>query len=244
MLAVEGSLDVPRRSSRTLRVTWHATGPGALCEALRWRMTDGARQARLEVRLQGTATDPPLPAKAGARASGAAASLRPGPIASTSGSMGPPSSRPAAPAGKVPPRALSLVRPQVPVAAAPQLANGSSASSGGEAVPAQPAPAASAPASAAAAPAAAPTAVPAASKAPYPGVPRTSGMLDPSALSAAANVKLPATPLAASPLLNNGGRAPVRLVTPHRAGAGSPNVRGVALAADGGGRTLDFRRVG
>lgn len=69
-------------------------------------------------------------------------------------------------------------------------------------------------------------------------------MLDPSALSAAANVKLPATPLAASPLLNNGGRAPVRLVTPHRAGAGSPNVRGVALAADGGGRTLDFRRVG
>eukprot|EP00198_Chlamydomonas_reinhardtii_P006104 XP_001695440.1 predicted protein [Chlamydomonas reinhardtii] len=128
VLAVEGSLDVPRRSSRTLRVTWHATGPGALCEALRWRMTDGARQARLE--------------------------------------------------------------------------------------------------------------------APYPGVPRTSGMLDPSALSAAANVKLPATPLAASPLLNNGGRAPVRLVTPHRAGAGSPNVRGVALAADGGGRTLDFRRVG
>ncbi|KAG2492393.1 hypothetical protein HYH03_009339 [Edaphochlamys debaryana] len=81
------------------------------------------------------------------------------------------------------------------------------------------------------------------------GVPRTSGSLEPAAvnaaLAAAANIRLPPTPVQAgsSPSLANGqrGNGGLKLHTPPHRNA-SPPVRGVALAD--GGKALDFRRVG
>ncbi|GLC57421.1 hypothetical protein PLESTB_001222600 [Pleodorina starrii] len=55
---------VPRRSSRIVRVCWCPDGAAAvLHDSLRWRMTEGLRQARLEVRLQGVTSELPTPAR-------------------------------------------------------------------------------------------------------------------------------------------------------------------------------------
>ncbi|GIL67632.1 hypothetical protein Vafri_20977 [Volvox africanus] len=57
------TFSVPRRSSRVLRVSWSPDGAAALNDSLRWRMAEGLRRVRLEVRLQGTVA-PELPASA------------------------------------------------------------------------------------------------------------------------------------------------------------------------------------
>ncbi|GFR51021.1 hypothetical protein Agub_g13348 [Astrephomene gubernaculifera] len=83
------TVPVVRRSHRFLHIVWSPGSVGSLCESLRWRMPEGMRLARLEVRLQGTAVDYPLTPRAaraamttGARSSSGGAT---GPAASASG---------------------------------------------------------------------------------------------------------------------------------------------------------------
>ncbi|GLI66525.1 hypothetical protein VaNZ11_010395 [Volvox africanus] len=102
-----GTFSVPRRSSRVLRVSWSPDGAAALNDSLRWRMAEGLRKVRLEVRLQGTVA-PELPALARSnRAAGTitakAADLR------VLGKQTSPSSVTL----KAPPKTLSLARPSL-----------------------------------------------------------------------------------------------------------------------------------
>ncbi|EFJ40339.1 microtubule-associated protein Asp [Volvox carteri f. nagariensis] len=106
-----GSVSVPRRSSMTLHVSWRPDSAAVLNETLRWRMAEGLRQARLEVRLQGiAASEPPTSARSSRNLSSAA--VKP---ADARG----PNKQPAASSStfKAPPRTLTLCRPSMAAAA-------------------------------------------------------------------------------------------------------------------------------
>lgn len=125
-LGVESAVVVEPHSSRSLHVAWSPSAAGSFSGTLRLRMDDGPRHVRLELRVQGTAVEPP-PAKAARAPTGAQLGGRPPvplpPAPRHAAALPPPGAAKALPAARM----LSLKKPVGPapqVAAAPVRARG------------------------------------------------------------------------------------------------------------------------